>query len=249
MAGHAIRRCGTAGIGVAALIAVNAAAPTANAVSSARAIAKVASSTNTSFAGYQVSKAKTHIKTASEDFVVPTITCKKNFSGVGPSVLVDSTVNKKTNSYRVSGAGVGVACEHKAPIYQSIIEVDGTTYNDFTLSAGDHATITVTLAKHKASVTLDDATTNAAATHSGKHMTGASASLGCASLSINKRGVGLDPFASIHVKNATVNGKTMKAQKAAKVTWISAKHPTHVLVTASKLSAGKNFDLTFKNSK
>jgi hypothetical protein len=161
---------------------------------------------------------------------------------------VNSTVNKKTNSYRVSGAGVGVACEHKAPIYQSIIEVDGTTYNDFTLSAGDHATISVKLAKHKASVTLVDATTDATATHSGKHMTGVSASLGCASLSINKRGVGLDPFAPIHIKNAKVNGKTMKALKATKVTWINAKHPTHVLVIASKLSAGKNFQLTFKNS-
>jgi hypothetical protein len=243
-----MRRCwGAAGVGIVALIAVNAGGP-ARAANVARSAPDRAGVTSTGFAGYQVTKPKTHIKAASEDFVVPTITCKKNFSGVGPSVLVQSTVNRRTNTFRVSGAGVGVACEHKTPIYQSIIEVDGTTYNDFRLAAGDHATIAVTLGKHKSTVTLDDTTSHQSVSHRGKRMVGMTASLGGASLSINKIGVGLDPFTPIRIRNADVNGKTVKSEKAERVTWINKKHPKHILVTASKLRAGKNFEVTFKNS-
>jgi len=207
---------------------------------------RVSGLTNPNFAGYQVQSPKKHIGTVTETFVIPSITCKKNYSGVGPSVIVASTVNKKTNTYSNSGAGVGVACVHKLPKYQSIIEVDSTFYNDQPLlAAGDRVTVTTKMGKHKVAVTLDDLTSNTKFSHTGKGATGATADLGCATLQINKHSLGLDPFGKLKVTKAEVNGKSLKAEKAAKVTWV---HKHHVLVTASKLSKGKNFTLTFKRS-
>jgi Peptidase A4 family len=245
MTGTTRRRSAVATIGAAAVVAMMGwAAPAGAAVHSG---SRASGLTNPNFAGYQVAAPKKHIKTVTETFVVPSISCKKNYSGVGPSVIVASTVNKKTNTYSNSGAGVGVACVHKQPKYQSIIEVDSTFFNDQPLlSAGDRVTVTTTMGKHKVAVTLDDLTSKTTFSHSGKGATGATADLGCATLQINKHSLGLDPFGKLKVTHAEVNGKSLKAEKAAKVTWVKKKH---VLVTAGKLSKGKNFTLTFKRSR
>jgi hypothetical protein len=202
--------------------------------------------TNHTFAGYDVEAPKTHIKSATDTFVIPSITCKKNYSGVGPAVIINSTVDKKTNTYSSSGAGVGVACQHKQPVYQSIIEVDSHFYDDQPLlAAGDRVTINALMSKKKVVVTLDDVTSNTTFTHSAKGVLGASVVLGSATLVINKHSVGLDPFNKIKITDAKVNGKSLKAEKAVKVTWV---HKKHVLVTASKLHQGTAFTLTFKRS-
>jgi hypothetical protein len=211
----------------------------------------VAKSTSTSFAGYQVNKPKTHIKSASETFTVPSITCKKNFSGVGPAVLVQSTVNKKTNTFTVSGGGVGVACQHKQPVYVAILEAKSTTLDDFTLSPGDVATVTVRLTKRKSTVKLVDNTSGDHKTFSKGGSTGQTASLGASSLQINKKGVGLDPFAKISITKATVNGKPVGSQQPTRFTWTSKptkQGKSHPLVAAGPLKAKKNFSVTFKNS-
>jgi hypothetical protein len=239
-----------AGVGIVTLIGVTAGGP-AHATGAARSAPDRAGTTNSNFAGYQVNASKKRrIKSATETFVIPAITCKKNFSGVGPAAIVDSTVNKRTNTFTGEVAAVGVACSHKQPIYQSIIQVGGKLFNDQpTLAAGDHVDVTVTMGKRKVTATLDDLTSHTRFTHSGKGATGASASLGGATLGINHHTVGLDPFGKLRITGAEVNGKSLKAEKAERVTWINKKHPKHILVTASRLkAAGKNFVLTFKRS-
>jgi hypothetical protein len=208
--------------------------------------AAVSGLTSTTFAGYQVSKPSTHIKSVREQFVVPNITCKKSFSGVGPAVEVDSTVDRKTNTFQVIAAGVGVGCENKAPEFQSIILVGGTSFNDFVLQAGDKVSVAITMSKAKTSVSVNDTTSKQHATHKGDGVVGATAFLGASSLSISKHNVGLDPFTKIKISNAEVNGKSLKAEHAQKLTWVKK---STVLVSPGKLSGhGKNFAVTFKNS-
>jgi hypothetical protein len=211
----------------------------------------VAKSASTTFAGYQVDKPATHIKTAAETFTVPSITCKKNFSGVGPAVLVQSTVNKKTNTFTVSGGGVGVACQHKQPVYVAILEAKSTTLDDFTLSPGDVATVTVRMTKRKTTVKLVDATSGEHKAFSKGGSTGQTASLGASSLQIEKKGVGLDPFSKISITNATVNGKPIGSQHPTRFTWTSKptkQGKSHPLVAAGPLKAKKKFSITFKHS-
>jgi hypothetical protein len=204
-----------------------------------------AKQTNTTFAGYLVSKPTGHVKSATATFVVPTITCKKNASGVGPAVLVQSAPNKK-NVTTFLGGGIGVGCEHKQAVYESIIVVGGNSTNDLTLAAGDHVTVSVKAVKRKTKVVLDDTTSGGHKTRTGKGMVGATAFIGDSSLEIDNVGVGLDPFTKIPVTGALVNGKSLKAEHAARVTWV--RHHT-VLVTPSALhGGGKNFTLTFKHS-
>jgi hypothetical protein len=205
----------------------------------------VPAQTDTGFAGYQVSKPKTHVKSATASFVVPTITCKKNASGVGPAALVDSTVNKKTNTFTYSGAAVGVGCENKQPAYESIIIVDNVNFNDFPVAAGDRVVLSVHMSKSGTTASFDDVTSGAHKTRTGKGAIGASARVGASSLQINNVGVGLDPFTTIAGSKVEINGKPIANEKPMRFTWV--RHRT-VLVAASALSKGKDFTLTFKHS-
>lgn len=203
------------------------------------------SSSSPTFAGYEVSESKKHIKGASVTFVVPTITCKKDFSGVGPSVLIDSTVVH--NTYSDSGGGIAVVCENREPDYVALPVVDGTNYNDtnVAISAGDKITMTVKYGA-KTTVKLVDDTTHQVDTHTGKRSVGETAYFGDSGIEINHKGVGLDPFTPTPFSAATVNGRPIGKESPQRYQWVD-KHG-HVLVTASALSGKNAFTTTFKQS-
>lgn len=197
-----------------------------------------------SFAGYEVSKPTAHVNTASATFNVPTITCRKNFSGVGPSLLVQTTPNKH-NVYTDDIAAVGVGCENKQPAYESIIQINGHSYNDFPFAANDKVKVTVTVRKAGTSITVADLTSGAHKTRTGSGRVGAIAYIGALGLVINSKKTGLDAFSKTSFTDATVNTKSLAAEKAQAFEWTRGKT---VKVAVSKLSKGKDFTLTFKHS-
>jgi hypothetical protein len=200
--------------------------------------------TNDSFAGYQVSAGKKHITTVREKFVVPTITCRKSLSGVGPAIELDSAVDKKTNTFTVAAVGVGAGCQNKQPVYDAIVQVDGVGHDDFQVAAGDHIKVIITAGKHKTTATLVDG--KQTSTYKGAGMVGETAFLGATSLEVSKKQIGLDPFTKIKVRNAEVNGKSLKAAKAVRLTWVNK---STVLAKPSKLSNnGERYTIRFKHS-
>jgi hypothetical protein len=202
-----------------------------------------AGQTNAEFAGYDVQKATGHISSVSEKFVVPKITCKKDFSGVGPAIVLNSVVHRKSNSFTVAEVGVGAGCESKTPTYDAIVQVDGVAHNDFHVSAGDHITVSIVAKKHKTIATLVDG--KQTSRYPGAKMVGASTFLGATSIAVSKKNVKLDPFTPIKVSRAKVNGKSLASQHATKLTWVNGKT---VLVKPSKLAKGGEFVLRFVNS-
>jgi hypothetical protein len=209
---------------------------------------KVPKETNTSFAGYQISKPTTHIKSASASFVVPTITCKKNSSGVGPALVVQSTVNKK-NIFTQSGAGVGAGCQHHVAEYQSIIVVDSSSSNDLTLTPGDRISVSLSMNKSKTKVTFDDLTSKQTKTRVGKGSIGATGLVGASSLEINGVGVGLDPFTKFSATGVEFNGKPLASEKPTQLTWVRGHGKKQkTLVAPGAITKKKDFSLTFKNS-
>jgi hypothetical protein len=200
--------------------------------------------TSSTFAGYEVTETK-GIKTATITFVVPTITCKQNYSGVGPSVVIASTVHKNTYSY--SGGAIAVACQNKQPVYVALPIVDGTNYNDrnVPIAAGDKITVTVKYGQ-KTAVTLVDDTTHQVDKHTGRKSLGESAYFGDSGLEINHKGVGLDPFTPTPFSAATVNGQPIGKASPQRYDWVDSHH--NVLITASALTHKENFTTRFKRS-
>lgn len=198
-------------------------------------------STTTYFAGYLL--VSTKIQTSTATFVVPRITCTSGESGVGPSILLVSTV--KNNTYTYSGGAVGVACAHNKPVYVSIIVVDGSSSNDLTLSAGDHVKVTVTMRRTGSKVTFNDLTSHRSKSRSGAgHVTG-EAYVGDNGLQINSRNVRLDPFTTTTVTGATINGSSLATEHAQRTNWARG---STTLVTAGALKNGTNFKLAFQHS-
>jgi hypothetical protein len=213
------------------------------AVTSAAAASHAAPQANAAFAGYEVAKPKTHVHLATATFVVPTITCKKNFSGVGPSVVV-VTVPNKHNVDIGEIAGVGVGCPNLTPTYVSIISINNKSY-DQPLSAGDKVTVTVALNKTRTKITIDDITSGTSETRTAAGKIGANAFIGDEGVSINHMNGGLDPFTKTAFTGVKVNGKSLAAEKAQAFNWVHAKK---VLIGVSKLTKGEAFDLTYKHS-
>lgn len=200
---------------------------------------------NPTFAGYQVSKPNGRITEAATTFVVPTITCKKSFSGVGPSVIVQTRATSK-GAVTQSGAGVGVACENKQPIYQAVVIINGNETNDYQLTPGDVVNATVRLSAAATSVDIKDVTSGADKSASGAGGIGAVASIGDSGISFGTASVGIDPFTKTAFTGAKVNRKPIG--KLAPV----AEQRTHgntVQIAVSRLVKRQNFVLTFKNSK
>jgi len=229
-------------------MAVTAAAIVAVASSSPAGAASHKVQTNTTFAGFEVIKTKAHIHSASVRFVIPTITCRNNLSGVGPSVLIQSTGNVRTNAHTESGGGVGVACEHKTPIYNAIVEVASHSYDDsrHPLAAGDKVVVTVRYGKTKTVATVHDLTTKHAFSRSARRTVGEIAFFGDSSVEVNQQGIGLDPFTTTHFSAAKINGRWIRRQKPIRINWVNARNA--VLVAASRLSAHDRFTTTFKRS-
>ena len=227
------------------LIAVAAALTVSGSLTTtASASASTAPIASKSFAGYEVTKTKTHVSSVTTTFAVPSITCKKSFSGVGPSIVVQTTPNKK-NVYAIDAAAVGVGCVKGKAEYESIIEVNNDSFNDFPFSAGDSVKVTITLNKKKTSVTVDDLTSKTSKTRTGAGRLGEYAYLGDEGLEINSKKTGLDPFTKTSFTASKVNGKSLSAQKAVAY---EAKRGKTLLIAVSRLSKGEDFDLTFEHS-
>jgi hypothetical protein len=216
----------------------------ASVVTSAAASSGVAPKVSKTFAGYEVSKPKTHIMSATTTFVVPTITCKKGFSGVGPSVVVQTAVNKH-NTYANEVAAVGVGCVNKKAEYESIIGIGSQSFNDFPFAAGDVVVASITLTKSKTTVSIDDTTSHDHKTRTGAGGIGAIAYVGDEGLVINNKKTGLDPFTKTQFTKTEVNGKSLAAQKAIA---FERKRGGTLQIAVSKLSKGKNFTLAFRHS-
>ncbi len=201
--------------------------------------------TSRTFAGYRVTEPKKHIRTATVKFVVPTITCYQNFSGVGPSVLIDSTVHNHRYSY--SGGGIAVGCQNKQPTYIALPIVDSLNYDDTNvpIAAGDKITLTVKYGQNT-TVTLVDDTTHQVDTRTGKRSLGVTAYFGDSGIEVNHHGVGLDPFTTTSFSGATVNGRPIGSQSPRRYKWVDSSHVA--LVTASTISHKDHFTTTFKRS-
>ncbi|HEX3823266.1 MAG TPA: G1 family glutamic endopeptidase [Mycobacteriales bacterium] len=224
---------------VAATTLVASAAAATGSVSRSQTVQK-----SPSFAGYEVSKPTAHVNTATATFTVPTITCKKNFSGVGPSLVVQTTPNKH-NIYTDEIAAVGVGCENKQPAYESIIQINGHSYNDLPFAANDKVKVTVTVRKQRTAVTVEDVTSDAHKTRTSSGRVGATAYIGDLGLIINSKKTGLDAFSKTSFTDVSVNTKSLAKEKAQAFDWT---HGKTVKVAVSKLSKGKDFTLTFKHS-
>lgn len=201
--------------------------------------------TSRTFAGYQVTVPKTHIQSATVTFVVPTITCHKNYSGVGPSILIDSTVVK--NTYTYSGGGIAVVCENKQPNYVALPIVDGLNYNDTNvpIAAGNTVTVTVKYAS-KTIVTLTDDTTHQVDTHTGKRSVGLTASFGDSGIQVNHKGLGLDAFTTTQFSDAEINGRPFGGRTPLRYEWVDSHKVT--LVTAGAITDKDDFTTSFKHS-
>ena len=204
-----------------------------------------APSTTRTFAGYLVSEPTTHIRTAKVTFVVPTITCVRSFSGVGPSVVIASTVVR--HRYSDSGGGVAVACQNKIPTYLALPIVDGLNYNDHqvAISAGNKITLTVNYGS-RTTVTLTNDTTHQVDTRTGAKSLGSAAYFGDSGVEVNHNGLGIDPFTQTSFSGATVNGRPIGSLSPVHDNWVDSKHV--VLVSSGALSHNTDFTTTFRHS-
>lgn len=231
---RALSLLAAAGLAVASFAAVGRASPSTSRVS------------NPSFAGYQVTKTKGKITEAATTFVVPTITCKKTFSGVGPSVIVQTRATSK-GAVTQSGAGVGVACQDRQPMYKAVLIINGDEDNDvFDVAPGDVIVATVHMSATATSADISDTTSSANKTESGTGGIGAIALIGDSGINFGTTSVGIDPFSKTAFTGAEVNAKPVgKLNPVA----VQRTHGNTVQIAVSRLVKKQNFVLTFKHSR
>jgi hypothetical protein len=197
------------------------------------------------FAGYAVSKPGLAIRQVTATFVVPSITCKNSFSGVGPSVLVYSNVNAKTGSHITSGAGLGVACENGNPFYESVAIVNDNAFNDLTLHAGDVVDVVVRVVPAGTTVRINDVTADVSKVRTGRGRSAVQTFVGDNSVVVDGQGGKLDPFTPTHVTDVLVNNRPLGAVSPIRFQWV---RQGTTLVSASTLRIGEDFTLTFRQS-
>jgi hypothetical protein len=197
------------------------------------------------FAGYAVSNPGHSVRQATATFVVPTITCENSFSGVGPSVLVYSNVNARTGSHTTSGAGIGVACEDGGPFYESVMIVNDKAFNDLELNAGDTVQVTVRVVPGGTQVVLDDVTSGVSKTRLGRGQNAVQTFIGDNSVVVDGQSGNLDPFTASEVTAVQVNSRPLGSQHPFRFQWVRQRK---TLVTASPLTGGEDFTLTFRSS-
>lgn len=230
---HTARRSTVLAVGAMLSLAVS--------VSTAASAPQAARASRT-FAGYEVSK-PSHIRTVTTTFVVPTITCKKSLSGVGPSIVVRTAAKRGASTDDI--AAVGVACVRKSPRYESIIAVNGHAYNDLRFAARDRVVATMTVRPSRTSVTLHDLTSGAHKTRTGAGRLGSVAYLGDEGLIVNSKHTGLDPFTRTSFTGSQVNGRSLAAQHAVP---FERKRGSTVQISVGRLRTGGDFVLTFRHS-
>jgi hypothetical protein len=199
------------------------------------------------FAGYEVSKPKAHLQQVTATFIVPRITCQHPFGGVGPSVLVYSNVNSRTGTHRTSGGGVGVACENGQPFYQSVFILNDKTRQSglIKFAPGDVVVVSVTVAPGGSEVTIEDVTTSESKTHTGAGKVASQTFIGDSSVNVNGVNGKLNPFTKTHVSNVLIDNTPLGSNHPHRYIWVRGGEK---LVTASALTAGQNFTLTFRSS-
>ena len=238
---------GARGLRCAAMVgAIAAVGASASVAAGAVAVASSGTvSTSHTFAGFKVAEPTRHITSASVTFVVPAITCHANFSGVGPSVLITSTV--RHHRYSFSGGAVAVACQDNLPVYVALPVVDSNQYDDYgvPVAAGDRVTVAVRYGQ-TTKVTWTNDTTHQVDVHTGKRSRGEDAYFGDNGIAINHRNVGLDAFTKTSFSAAKVNGRAIGREAPVRYTWVNKSHV--VLVTASKLSHRGDFTTTFRHA-
>jgi hypothetical protein len=185
------------------------------------------------------------VRQATATFVVPAITCENSFSGVGPSVLVYSNVNARTGSHTTSGAGIGVACEDGGPFYESVMIVNDKAFNDLELNAGDTVQVTVQVMPGGTQVTLDDVTSGVTKTRRGRGQNAVQTFVGDNSVVVDGQSGNLDPFSASQVTDVKVNSRPLGSQHPFRFQWVRQRK---TLVTASPLTGGEDFTLTFRSS-
>jgi hypothetical protein len=197
------------------------------------------------FAGYAVSNPGQPVRQVTATFVVPTITCKNSFSGVGPSVLVYSNVNARTGSHTTLGAGIGVACEDGGPFYESVMLVNNHAYNDLELQPADTVQVTVRVIPGGTRVTIDDVTSDVSKTRVGRGQHAVQTFIGDNNVVVDGQSGNLDPFTASPVTDVQVNSHPIGTQRPFRFQWVRR---GHTLVTASSLTDGEQFTLTFRSS-
>ncbi len=206
---------------------------------------------SSTLAGYLVTKTKVHIRSVSATFKIPTITCKKNESGVGPAVIVENEPRTSAARLYSDSSAVAVACQNKTPVYESIISVNNVEYpNKYTdLAVGDKVVSTVTIGPRKTVVAFDDVTRKEAETESGRTRTMTNAWIGATSLAVTSSGshraIAIDPFTPIAVTHATVNGGSLASESPTRYNWVVG---GTTLVSAGRITHGGNFTATFRHS-
>ncbi|HWA68149.1 MAG TPA: G1 family glutamic endopeptidase [Mycobacteriales bacterium] len=196
------------------------------------------------FAGYAVSNPGKPVRQVTATFVVPTITCVNSFSGVGPSVLVYSNINARTGAHTTSGAGVGVACEDGGAVYESVMLVDNKAFNDFELDAGDTVEVSVRVVPAGTVVSLDDVTSGASKSRTGAGRRGVQTFIGDNSVVVDGQSGSLDPFTASQVSDVRVNSRPIGTQHPFRFQWVRR---GTTLVSASPLTGGEDFTLTFRS--
>jgi hypothetical protein len=199
------------------------------------------------FAGYEVSKPNAHIKNVTATFVVPSITCDDEFGGVGPSVLVYSKINPRTGSHRTSGGGIGVACENGIAFYQSVFIVNDKTVSagPISFSPGDVVVVSVSVTPRSSTVRINDTTSSVSRSHTGAGKVATQAFVGDNSVNVDGVSGELNPFTKTRVTNVLIDRSPLGRNHPHRFAWV---RDGVKLVTASRLSAGKNFTLTFRSS-
>jgi hypothetical protein len=199
------------------------------------------------FAGYEVSKPKAHIKHVTATFVVPRITCENAFGGVGPSVLLYSKVNPRTGTHRTTGGGVGVACENGNPFYESVFIVNDRPIKGglVEFSPGDVVTVTVKVTRASSKVAIEDTTTGVSRSHDGAGKVATETFIGDNSVNVNGVAGKLNPFSKTRVSDVLVDHKPLGDSNAHRYIWV---RDATTLVTASRLTDGRDFTLTFRHS-
>jgi hypothetical protein len=222
-------------------------AATAAALLASPSAAVAAPATHSSiFAGYVVSKPSAHIKNVTATFEVPSITCEHELGGVGPSVLLYSKVNPRTGSHRTSGGGIGVACQNGAAFYQSVFIVNDKTVEGglVTFTPGDVVVVSVRVTRAASTVTIEDTTTGVSRSHTGHGKVASQSFIGDNAVNVDGVRGELNPFTKTRVTRVRIDGTPLGENHPDRFVWVRG---GSTLVATSRLTAGENFTLTFRN--
>jgi hypothetical protein len=201
------------------------------------------------FAGYEVSMAKGQLRHVAATVVVPRIQCQSSFSGVGPSVIIDSNVaaNGSTTNAIASGAGFGLACENGHPFYESTFIVNNQKVDtgNVLFAPGDVIEMSATVTPDITRVRLVDETSHVTRVHTGNGHRASETFVGDESIEVDGVSGRVGPFSPTHLSDVLVNGSPINEKAPLRFNWV---RNGRTLVSTGPLEAGDDFTLTFRHS-